>query len=198
MYTIFVNENAIFLSESIQNNLDIKSVNYQGIDLNLIINQLENNELKSIHIYHHNLEKLWQDFQLHFKIIEAAGGLVYNEKGETLWIYRHDKWDLPKGKIEPNESIENGAIREVEEECGVTNLTLEGLITKTYHVYKHKGKRILKITYWYKMSVFQQKELTPQIEEGITKVEWIGANKLDKVLKDTYGNIDLLCKFAIR
>ena len=198
MYTIFVNENVIYLDEKPANNDIQESLNYNDSGLNEIIKRLENNELKSVSIYHSNLQNLWENFKSHFNIIEAAGGLVLNENNETLWIYRHEKWDLPKGKIEPKESVEEAAIREVEEECGVTNLKLKGLITKTYHVYRYKEKRILKVTYWYEMSTTKQNKLTPQIEEGITKVEWIGVKKLNKVLENTYGNIDLLCKFAIR
>ncbi len=43
--------------------------------------------------------------------VEAAGGLVLNEKGEVLMIFRRGSWDLPKGKIDPNESVETAAIR---------------------------------------------------------------------------------------
>ncbi len=197
MYTIFVNENVIYLDEKPSDNLNIPSFNFKDIKLEEVIVQLENNELEATGIYHYDLKELWKNFRSQFKIIKAAGGVVFNEVNDSLWIYRHDKWDLPKGKIESNESIEEAAIREVEEECGVTNLKLQGHITTTYHVYRHKGKRILKVTYWYKMITINQNKLTPQLEEGITRVEWVSADRISEVLQNTYGNIDLLCKFAI-
>ena len=74
--------------------------------------------------------------------IIAAGGLVTNPQGQILWIFRRGFWDLPKGKVEKMESIEEAALREVEEECGIKQLVLDKLIDKTYHIYKIKGKYI--------------------------------------------------------
>jgi ADP-ribose pyrophosphatase YjhB (NUDIX family) len=52
------------------------------------------------------------------KIVMAAGGLVENEHGEILLIYRKKHWDLPKGKLDAGETLEECAVREVEEETG--------------------------------------------------------------------------------
>jgi 8-oxo-dGTP pyrophosphatase MutT (NUDIX family) len=64
------------------------------------------------------------------KTIVAAGGLVFNENKELLMIYRRSKWDLPKGKLDEGETIEECAIREVEEETGVQQIILGKLIQK--------------------------------------------------------------------
>ena len=69
------------------------------------------------------------------KKIIAAGGLVLNEKNELLMIFRRNKWDLPKGKLDEGESIEACALREVKEETGLQKLKLEKFIDITFHDY---------------------------------------------------------------
>jgi mutator protein MutT len=118
-----------------------------------------------------DLPKLWADFQSIFKIIEAAGGVVYNEKGEVLLIYRLKTWDLPKGKIDKGETPEVAAVREIQEETGLEVVELGDFICHTYHTYQHKEKRVLKKTHWYKMSTAEM-QLTPQLSEDIEVAEW--------------------------
>ena len=132
-----------------------------------------------------NLETFCSDYLL----IEAAGGLVYNSKNEVLMIFRNGKWDLPKGKMEDFEMIENCAIREIEEECGVTGIIIVKKLLDTYHTYNINEIDILKKTYWYKMKTSYSEKLSPQIEEGITKVEWVKSKNLQSRLRDTYPNI---------
>ena len=57
-------------------------------------------------------------------IIKAGGGLVKNEKGEVLFMFRKGKWDLPKGKLDPGETMDACAVREVMEETGVSGLSI--------------------------------------------------------------------------
>ena len=130
-------------------------------------------------------------------MMEAAGGLVFNKDGDILMIFRNGKWDLPKGKLETGESIEECAIREVEEECGISGLIIENKIKDTYHTYNLSGKEILKRTYWYKMRTNFDGELVPQIEEGITKVSWVEKGKISEKLKKSYGNISDVLKTLI-
>ena len=131
----------------------------------------------------------WESFCANYMLIEAAGGLVYNDKNQLLMIFRNGKWDLPKGKLEVGENIEQCAIREVEEECGVNNLTIIKKITDTYHTYELKGKAILKRTYWHMMSSDFNGKLVEQIQEGITKVEWVNEEDIAKKLENSYVNI---------
>ncbi|MFQ3326361.1 MAG: 8-oxo-dGTP pyrophosphatase MutT (NUDIX family) [Salibacteraceae bacterium] len=125
-------------------------------------------------------------FKCHFKLIEAAGGIVENERGDLLVIYRNGKWDLPKGKLEKSEKIKQCAIREVEEETAVSVSTCsEASFEITYHVYYHKNSFVLKPTFWYKMtSKTNLQNLSPQTEEGIDKVEWIRKDKVLEVFKE--------------
>ncbi len=192
MYTIFINDAVIYLTDNLKNK-DAKSfVHYENAYMTDVLNALENGMLKRVHLYHENIDFLWQDFKKQFTIIEAAGGIVFNELKEVLWIYRHEKWDLPKGKIEQNEDRASAALREVEEECGLTNILLKEFIMTTYHTYQFKGSNILKVSHWFEMFAESHRKLTPQLEEGITKASWLNTIEMNEALNDTYENITLL------
>lgn len=124
-----------------------------------------------------------------YSLIEAAGGVVRNEENKLLWIYRLGKWDLPKGKLEKNESFRVAASREVAEECNVQAI-LEFKLCTTYHTYTHKNQRVLKRTKWYMMHTNQKHTLVPQIEENIEKVEWLNLLEMNNIaLANTYSSI---------
>ena len=131
----------------------------------------------------------WDKFCSQYIFVEAAGGLVYNSRSEMLMIFRNNKWDLPKGKLELAESIQECAIREVEEETGVSNLRIVNELQKTYHTYAINGKQMLKCTYWFEMHTDYNNQLVHQIAEGITKVEWVSKKGIAKKIENTYGSI---------
>ena len=110
-------------------------------------------------------------------------------KNEVLFIFRNNTWDLPKGKVEKGEGLAAAAIREVEEECGLNGPTITNELVSTYHTYETNGKKFLKRTCWYTMKYEKNHVLIPQIEEGITKVEWINKNQLEVCTDDTYESI---------
>lgn len=148
------------------------------------------NKLINIVFLVKNVNKNFNEFKSYFTIIEAAGGVVKNTKNKTLFIYRLEKWDLPKGKIEKGEKIEDAAIREVEEECAVTGLVIKKQLQDCYHIYHLKDKPILKQTYWFEMFTSFNGDLIPQKEEGIEKVEWLSDKQIkDVALKNTYASI---------
>ncbi len=124
-----------------------------------------------------------------YRRIEAAGGLVRNPKGRILMIHRRGFWDLPKGKVDPGETLQQAALREVEEETGVQGLRLEGELLDTFHVYSDKKGRVLKRTAWYRMEAPAQKKLVPQANEGIDVVEWTKPEQLKQRLSQTFPNI---------
>jgi 8-oxo-dGTP pyrophosphatase MutT (NUDIX family) len=138
---------------------------------------------------HADLEELRKAFWKKFILIQAGGGLVLNQQGEALCIYRRDKWDLPKGKLDPGETIEECAVREVQEETGVGDLTVEKPLLVTWHTYDESGKHFLKESHWYLMQVEGNPNMTPQEEEQITALQWIGKDKLHQVLANTYPSI---------
>ena len=123
--------------------------------------------------------------------IIAAGGIVMNPNHEILWIYRRGFWDLPKGKLDPNETIENCAIREVMEETGINHLVLGKLILTTTHQYhdKYLNEEVEKTTYWYQMSTDKLQAGIPQTEEDIEAVAWVKQADLAPYLAKTYDNI---------
>ena len=125
------------------------------------------------------------------KNINAAGGLVRNNLDEILLIHRLGKWDLPKGKQEPGESIENTAVREVAEECGllVNEIEQEDLICKTTHFYEIDSQAVEKTTYWYVMRYNADAKLVPQTEEGIEEVRWVSVEDVKELLVDSYDTI---------
>jgi len=123
------------------------------------------------------------------KKIQAGGGLVENEKGEFLFMFRRGKWDLPKGKLDPGESLESCAVREVEEETGLKNPELKRFLTVTEHNYTERGVELIKETYWWLMKAVSNQKLNPQTEEDITLLRWFGPSEISEVLKNTYPNI---------
>jgi len=131
-------------------------------------------------------------------LIEAAGGVVENDKGDLLFIYRNKKWDLPKGKLEKGEKKKEGAIREVEEECGIKVGGIGKKICATYHTYISRGEVVLKRTHWYSMSYEGTGKLKPQRDEGITKVLWFKPEQTAPIVKNTFPSImDVLIKLDL-
>ena len=193
MITIFINNNPIYLTDSLEYVKETNFFKFEDVDLQALIEKLKKGEMNDLYLYAVNIQLLFEKFSDHFKIIEAAGGIVQNSKGEILFIFRNGIWDLPKGKIEKNESIKEAALREVEEECGIKQLKMDKLIDRTYHIYKINDLHILKITYWFLMHSDFRGEFFPQLEEGITRVQWVSMENLSKVLVNTFANIKLLC-----
>jgi 8-oxo-dGTP pyrophosphatase MutT (NUDIX family) len=123
--------------------------------------------------------------------IIAAGGIVMNQNMEILWIFRRGFWDLPKGKLDPNETIEACAIREVMEETGIDRLVLGDLILTTKHQYhdKYLDTQVEKTTYWYAMTTDMIQEGIPQTEEDIEAIAWVKKEALTPYLEKTYDTI---------
>jgi ADP-ribose pyrophosphatase YjhB (NUDIX family) len=140
-------------------------------------------------IFDPDFEKLKKAFFKHFKVIEAAGGIVQNTEKELLFIFRKGKWDLPKGKMEKNEPADSCAKREVEEETGVKNLELKNVVGDTYHIYDEFGKHYLKISHWFYFTCGNHQILKPQIEEDITEIKWYKTKDIRKPVSNTYATI---------
>ena len=121
--------------------------------------------------------------------IVAGGGIVSNEEGRILFMFRRGHWDLPKGKLDDGETIEECAVREVEEETGLRNIQLGKLIGITHHSYLEKGKEIDKETHWFAMNVSSDQNLVPQTEEDILELKWVAENEVAEYLSNSYHNI---------
>tara|TARA_R110001583_G_scaffold123082_1_gene274392 strand:- start:14321 stop:14908 length:588 start_codon:yes stop_codon:yes gene_type:complete len=192
MYKVFVNDCPIILTDIKNVSTNFKIRNIESIDILELVAAIFKDEVDGICLYCNNLDVSWKNFKAKFKIQKAAGGKVFNSQNEVLFIYRFNKWDLPKGKLEKGESIQECAVREVEEECGVRDLEIQKPLETTYHIFERKNKIILKITYWYLMTTTYNGELTPQLEEDIQQVVFKNKIEAKKALKKSYENIKLL------
>ncbi|SDS10702.1 NUDIX hydrolase [Christiangramia echinicola] len=192
MYKVFVNDIPIIISTQKEIGEKYTSFPLKTVRLKKVIRKILKGKLMYVNLYHPDETKLLKFLLKKMKVVTAAGGMVINPEKEILFIYRNNRWDLPKGKTEKNESIEESAIREVEEETGVRNLEIKRFITRTYHVFKRKGKLRLKETYWYEMYTEFDGELIPEQSEGIKKAKWKNFEKSQKALKKSYANIKML------
>ncbi len=140
--------------------------------------------------------KAMTNFFVGYSFIEAAGGIVQSDNS-YLFIKRNGLWDIPKGKMETNETPELTAIREIQEECGITGeLIIRKKIIDTYHTYQFKNKSVLKKTHWYYCDYFGDKSSKPQLEEGITEIQWLPLNRFSIIESATYRSIlDVLAEF---
>jgi 8-oxo-dGTP pyrophosphatase MutT (NUDIX family) len=161
-----------------------------------LLHEIKKDEFHAGVIWNSDLDKLKKVFFKNFTLIEAAGGIVQNNEKELLFIYRLNKWDLPKGKMEKGESPAECALREVEEETGVTNLTVKKKAGETYHTYDQFGKHFLKITHWFYMICPAVQKLVPQTEENITEIKWVATKDIKDPIANTYPSIkDILSAF---
>lgn len=192
MYKVFIQDRPIIF-------ISVDEIsNYEGFFITHSIGENNNQYIlnliqelpKGIQLYviGQNPKEEMISFFKNYEIIEAAGGIV-KRKDKYLFIKRNGIWDLPKGKVEPSESTLMAAKREIEEECGINNPIVKDLILITYHTYVYAGVPTLKKTFWYELSYDGMKKLKPQKEEGITKVEWVEKDKIDKKYDKTFGSV---------
>ena len=190
MYKVFFNQKPLILTSKILKSSDSNPlIHIKFSSKNQILKAVKSKKTESVYIYHKNIKKLWEIFTKKFPIIDDAGGLVERSDGKILFIYRNNRWDLPKGGVEKKELIIEAAQREVKEETGLADLIVISKIGETYHIFK-KGKNFrLKRTYWFKMKSDYQGELFPQEEEGIISAEWINKKRIPEIFKNAYENI---------
>lgn len=192
MYKVFVKDVPIILSTQKNIGNHYTTIPLKDAPFKKLVKRIYNGERLYIHLYHKNAEKLESFLRQKIKVVEAAGGLVYNKNKDILFIRRNKKWDLPKGKIEKGETYREAAVREVMEETGIKDLVIQSYLTTTYHIFTRNNKFKLKVTYWYEMYSEYEGELIPQQNEGIKKVKWKNFEKSKKALQDSYENIKLL------
>ncbi|QAA80305.1 NUDIX domain-containing protein [Aequorivita sp. H23M31] len=192
MYKVFVKDIPIILSTEKNIGDHYTTIPLKKAHFKKLVKKINNGELLYVNLYHKNAEKLERFLRKKIKVVEAAGGLVYNTRKEILFIRRNKKWDLPKGKVEQGESYREAAVREVVEETGVKDLEIRDFLMTTYHVFCRNNKFKLKITYWYEMFTDYDGPLVPEAMEGIKKVKWKNFEKSQKALLDSYENIKLL------
>ncbi len=183
---IFLQDKQLLISSS-------QSVGFEIINSDRYISREEILRLfeyhSSITIRTDNPESAYQEFAKQFIEVTAAGGVVRSEHDTTLMIHRNGRWDLPKGHWEEGETIEECAIREVQEETGVENIAIGEKICETIHIYTLRGNWEIKTTHWYRMTSPSQSHITPQIEEGIDQVAWLTPTEVKEHTTNSYKTI---------
>ena len=192
MYKVFVNDKPLFLTNEISKETNFQLFLLESVDIKQLIVKIFQNKVQKAYLYHPDEKEIMKTLKSKIPVSKAGGGLVYNKKGEVLFIFRGGKWDLPKGGTEKGEDIEDTAMREVEEETGVNKLKITKKLQKTYHVFKRNGTYRLKITHWFEMHSDFEGIPLGQIEEGIEKAVWLHPREMPEVLKNSYENIKLL------
>jgi len=193
MYKVFYNQKPLFFTSDLNRNSDETPLfHIKFSTAESIIKALKSKRVTGVYLYHNDEVKLQKHFLKKFPCVEAAGGLVAHSNGSYLFIYRNDKWDLPKGKVEKREVIIDAAVREVMEETGVADLVVKKPMPTTYHVYNANGKYKLKKTYWFLMKTNSNAPLTPQLEENIQSAVWKTTSEFPSLKENAYENIKIL------
>ena len=195
---IYFDDKPLFLCDNVDATLQPyihhdDAVFIDELNLHTIKSMIHEMQEPSVHagvFFHKDLKELQQAFFKKFKLIKAAGGFVLNEDKEVLMMFRRGKWDLPKGKMDKNETFEECAIRETEEETGLKKIKLISPLITTYHTYYEGSKYILKETRWFTMKVSSEQKLIPQAAEQISKLEWVGKNDLKKYLQNSFPSVN--------
>ncbi len=203
MYKLFINNKIVYLCQnpSFVDNLmheefiiePYTSKENFASTLKVILSDVNQN---NVILFNSDVEKMFQDIRAHFKCIEAAGGVVENKNGEILLIHRRGFWDLPKGKMEEGETVEEAAVREVEEETGLTNVHITKPVRfkklnniATYHSYVEKEILKLKVAHWFEMQTDFEGDLIPQTEEDIEQAIWVKREDIPKYFDNMYTSI---------
>ena len=192
MYKVFVDHKPVILIENRFVPKDSLSIDASEVS---ILKDDVKTQLKNVNIgnplfiicqdVHREFERIFADY----KKLYAAGGLVQRNQ-KYLIIKRKGLWDIPKGGIDKGEKAKDAAIREIEEECGISGHQIVDKLCTTYHLMKWKGTPALKRTKWYMMRYSGSKETTPQLKEGITKAKWVNSDELLAIRGNTYGSIN--------
>lgn len=194
MYKVFINDTPLF----IHNRKDVKKQKINGIreidpaetTPECLYEISARTDVEAmVYFTEKKATEYWSEWKKQFINIDAAGGMVIRSDRSFLGIYRMDKWDLPKGKADPGETPEVTALREVEEECGISGLEVVRKITDTFHIYPLRGDFVLKKTSWFLMSWNGSGELTPETEEGIEELRWFTKSDVETFCADTYGSV---------
>lgn len=192
MYQVFYKKKIILLTDVFKEGKDFKSFPIKDVKLKKVIKFLNKKNINSVHLFHKNKDKLLKYFFKLIPTVIAAGGKITNSKSETLFIYRNDKWDLPKGKTEKNEQLPQTALREVKEETGIKEVSINKPLDITYHIFRRNNEYRLKVTYWFDMFSDYEGIFFPQLDEGITDVKWVKKDDLEEIKINSYPNIRLL------
>jgi ADP-ribose pyrophosphatase YjhB (NUDIX family) len=202
MYKVFMSDRPVSFIQTTGNSIIVEDhqllIRFDHVgDIDSIQSLIDkDHDIQSVKMLCTDVETSWKLFQSQFKVVEAAGGIVLNAKDEVLMIHRLGQWDLPKGKVDMGETIEQAATREVSEECGIEEPTIVSFFLTSYHTYFFKERWVLKPSHWYVMRVNKEEVLVPQTEENIDIVKWVPQSEIADSLPQAYASIrDVLTAF---
>lgn len=197
MMTIYIQNKPLYLVDAINSDIEdylhrpatIFMDEFSPMAIKTMLHQMEQPEFYYGVFKHHDVTALLDAFKAHLHVIQAAGGLVYTDQHELLLIHRLGHWDLPKGKLDEGESLEECALREIKEETGADHLVLEKPLQITYHAYHQDGKHLLKESHWYLVKAEQKTPLTPQTNENIAKCLWVPMDELQSYIDSAFASV---------
>ncbi len=201
MYKVFFNERIVLLTDDFIRNFQVRYglfYKYRGVEdmKELLDFYWKLKRIDTLFIFHYDIEELRERFKSCFQQVNAAGGLIRNDEGKYLIMKRRDKWDLPKGKVNRNETMEEAALREVAEETGLHDMEIVTPLLSTYHSYFIDETPILKRTSWFEMNYHGHDEPVPQFDEDITEIRWVNKENLTSITQNTYQAIVDVFKYA--
>ena len=196
-YKIYFGDHPLYLTDTLDQEMQDIMHHDDGVfmdefstaGVNSMIHEMKQPQRHAGVYFHNDVEALFKAFARHFKRIDAAGGLVTNDQQDILMIFRRGKWDLPKGKLDPGETIEACAVREVLEETGISQVNLDAPLLTTYHTYDEYGKHILKASHWFLMHAPLREDLVPQTSEDITHAEWVSPEKARSLFATAFPSV---------
>jgi 8-oxo-dGTP pyrophosphatase MutT (NUDIX family) len=210
---IYFNDKPLFLTDGMTDEIQVYAHHDDAIlidefshpAVNAMIHEMRREKVHAGIFVHPDLATLKKAFWKKFNLVRAGGGLVNNGRQEYLFMFRRGKWDLPKGKLDAGETLEQCAVREVGEETGLSAVQLDSPLLITYHTYDENGKHILKETHWYRMSVSGGQAAIPvpdariarfQQDEAITEIVWADKERIAALTKNTFPSIIDVLKAA--
>ena len=206
MYEVFFNDKKIVIAAqgkiTINKTLEIIDDLQTTTDVKKWFSKFSESNIQEVVLIGSEPKEFFENiFRKAFTVIYAGGGVVIR-KNRFLFIFRNEKWDLPKGKIDNGETKEESAIREVEEECGITGHKIEKQLPSTFHIYQStfpgsKGEWVFKETFWFEMKYDGIENGQPEIKENITEIRWFKRKELGSVLSKTYHNLHSLIKIYL-
>jgi 8-oxo-dGTP pyrophosphatase MutT (NUDIX family) len=201
-YKIYFSDRVVILTSKINKTFDKSEglflKNGKKDEIDEVLKAFEQfTHTKSLYLLGDDAEHLFNQVKTNFTIIEAAGGVVKRADGKMLAILRRGKWDLPKGKVEKGEFYKQAAIREVQEECGLSDIEITKKIAETYHTYNENGITILKRTFWYEMILKSDEQPVVQTSEDITEYLWFDFQSVKDIMKNTYESLKDIFLVAI-
>lgn len=197
MIKIYVRNKPLFLTDAVTPEIDdylhrpdtVFIDEFNKAAVKTMLHELDQPAIYQGVFLHADVQEVLEAFKGQLKVIVAAGGLVYTKERDVLLIHRRGRWDLPKGKLDEGEDIQTCALREINEETGAENLTIEQPLQVTYHTYMEKGEHLLKESHWYLVAAAEKSALKPQTEEDIAQCIWVPVGELSPYIGGAFGSV---------